>query len=99
MIDSSEIAFFRFATPSGFPRGVGGGWRAETRYKKYSCKSPSKRKSYETICENILSWYQTLLSSLPREAVFLHRRPKTEFSPGLAGQPSNNSRRRLVEGN
>ena len=25
MIDSSEIAFFRFATPSGFPRGVGGG--------------------------------------------------------------------------
>ena len=33
----------------------------------------------ETTCENIVSRYQTLVFSLPREAVFLHRRPKTEF--------------------
>ena len=91
MIESlrtTQIAFFRCATSSGFP---GGG--AETRYKKYSCKSPCKRKSYETTCENIVSRYQTLVSSLPREAVFLHRRPKTEFMTGLAGQPSKNSTR------
>ena len=60
----------------------GGG--AETRYKKYSCKSPCKGKSYETICESIVSWYQTLVSSLPRGTVFLTRRPKTEF---ISGQP------------
>ena len=85
MIESprtTQIAFFRFATPSGFSRG------AQTRYKKYSCKSPCKRKSYETICENIVSRYQTLVSSLHGEAVFLHTRPKTELT-GLAGQPSN----------
>ena len=84
MIESlrtTQIAFFRFATPSGF---LGG---AETRYKKYSCKG----KSYETICENIVSRYQTLVSSLPRGTVFLHRRPKTEFITGQPwkGQPSN----------
>ena len=65
MIESlrtTQIAFFRFATPSGFLRGEGD----ETRYKKYSCKGPCKGKSYETICENIVSRYQTLLSSLPR---------------------------------
>ena len=53
MIESlrtTQIAFFRTATPSGF---LGGG-RAETRYKKYSCKSPCKGNSYETICENIV---------------------------------------------
>ena len=38
---------------------------AETRYKKYPCKAPCKRKSYETICENIVSRYKTLVSSLP----------------------------------
>ena len=80
MIESlrtTQIAFFRFAMPSGF---LG----AETRYKKYSSKSPCKGKSYETTCENIVSWYQTLLSSLPRGTVFLHRRPKTEL---ITGQP------------
>ena len=80
MIESlrtTQITFFRFATPSGF---LGGG----DEVQKYSCKG----KSYETICENIVSLYQTLVSSLPREAVFLHRRPKTEFMTGLAGQPS-----------
>ena len=74
-----QMAFFRFAAPSGFPRG------AEARYKEYSCKSPCKRKSYETTCENTVSRYETLVS----EAVFLHRRPKTEFMTGFAGQPSN----------
>ena len=61
-----------------------GGGGAETRYKMYSCKGPCKGKSYETICENIVSQYQTLVSSLPRGTVFLHRRPKTEF---ITGQP------------
>ena len=69
--------------------GFSGG--AQTRYKKYPCKGSCKRNSYETICENIVSRYQTLVSSLPREAVFLHRRPKTEFITGPPGkeQPSN----------
>ena len=53
-------------------------------YKKYWCKSPCKGKSYETICANIVSRYQTLVSSLPRGTVFLHRRSKTEF---ITGQP------------
>ena len=86
MIESlrtTQIAFFRFATPCGNSGG------AETRYKKYPCKGSSKRKSYETICENIVSRYQILVSSLPRMTVFRHRRPKNEFMTGLAGQPSN----------
>ena len=53
-----HIAFFRFATPSGFL----GGRRQGT--KRILCKGPCKGKSYETICENIVSWYQTLVSSL-----------------------------------
>ena len=96
MIESlrtTQIAFFRFAMPSGF---LG----AETRYKKYSCKSPCKGKSYETICENIVSRYQTLVSSLPRGNVFLHRRPKTELitgQPWKGGAPVKSSTpRRLV---
>ena len=87
MIESlrtTQIAFFRFATPSGI---LG----AETRYKKYSYKSQCKGKSYETICENIVSWYQTLVSSLRRVTVFLHRRPKTEFTNGKPWQPSNHT--------
>ena len=86
MIESlrtTQIAFFRFATPCGNSGG------AETRYKKYPCKGSSKRKSYETICENIVSRYQTHVSSLPRMTVFRLRRPKNEFMTGLAGQPSN----------
>ena len=62
MIESlrtTQIAFFRFATPSGFLEGV------ETRYKTYSCKGLCKEKSYETICENIVSRYQTLGSPPP----------------------------------
>ena len=70
--------------------GFSGG--AETRYKKYPCK----RKSYETICENIVSRYQTLVSSLPREAVFRHRRPKAHFMTGRTGSPV--TRRRTPSG-
>ena len=66
--------------------GFSGG--AQTRYKKYPCKAPCKRNSYETICENIVSRYQTLVFSLPRMTVLWHRRPKTHFMTGLAGQPS-----------
>ena len=67
MIESlrtTQIAFFRFATPCGFFRG------SETRYKKYPCKGSCKRNSYETICENIVSRYQTLVSSLPERPLF-----------------------------
>ena len=80
---TTQIAFFRFATPCGNSGG------AETRYKKYPCKGSCKRKSYETICENIVSRYQTLVSSLPRATTFRHRRPKTEFMTGPHRQPSN----------
>ena len=42
MIESlrtTQIVFFRFATPSGFVGGGGGrAGDAETRYKKYPCK-------------------------------------------------------------
>ena len=68
--------------------GFSGG--EQTRYKKYPCKAPCKRNSYETICENIVSTYQTLVFSLPRMTTLWHRRPKTHFMTGLAGQPSNN---------
>ena len=74
---------------SGSQRLVGFSGGAETRYKKYPCKGSCKRKSYETICENIVSRYQTLVSSLPRMTVFRHRRPKTEFMTGPRRQPSN----------
>ena len=56
----------------------------------FSRKAPCKRKSYETICENIVSRYQTLVASFPRETVFRHRRPKTEFMTGPHRQPSKN---------
>ena len=60
----------------------------QTRYKKYPCKGSCKRNSYETICENIVSRYQTLVFSLPREAVFRRRRPKAHFMTGPHRQPS-----------
>ena len=85
MIESlrtTQIAFFRFATPSGF---LGGG--AETRYKKYSYKGPCKGNSYETICENIVSRYQTLVPSFLREVVFLHRRERTLAKTSNATAP------------
>ena len=81
MIESlraTQIALFRFATLSEFLEGGGG----ETRYKKYSFKGQCKGKSYGTTCENIVSRYQTLVSSLPRGTVFLHRRPTI-----MTGQP------------
>ena len=75
--------------------GFSGG--AQTRYKKYPCKGSCKRKPYETICENIVSRYQTLLSSLPREAVFRRRRPKAHFMTGLHRQPSNKHRTLFIQ--
>ena len=59
------------------------------RYKKYPCKGSCKRKSCETIRENIVSWYQTVVSSLPQMTVFRHRRPKTEFNIRPHRQPGN----------
>ena len=86
MIESlrtTQIAFFRFATPCGFFRG------SADEVQKVSVQG-FVQETYETICENIVSQYQTLVSSLPREAVFVHRRQKTEFITGPHRQPSNN---------
>ena len=69
--------------------GFSGG--AQTRYKKYPCKGSCKRKSYETICENIVSPYQTLVSSLPREAVFRRRPLEAPFMTGRTGSPVNSN--------
>ena len=76
---------------SGSQRPVGFSGRAQTRYKKYPCKAPCKRNSYETICENIVSRYQTLVSSLSRGTTFRHQRPKAHFMTGPHRQPCNNS--------
>ena len=84
MIESlrtTQIAFSRFATPCGFFRG------AETRYKKYPCKGPCKRKSYETICENVVSWYQTLVFSLPWMTAFDTNDRKPNLWLGRTGSP------------
>ena len=77
MIESlrtTQIAFFRFAMPSGFLGGGGG-----DEVPKVFVEGSVQGKSYETIFENIISRYQTLVSSLPREAVFLRRRPKNRI--------------------
>ena len=50
-------------------------------------RSACCRGVYETNCENIVSRYQTLVSSLPREAVFRRRRPKAHFMTGRTGSP------------
>ena len=85
---TTQIAFFRFATPCGFFRGSGDG------VQKVSVQGFVQEKIlYETICENIVSRYQTLVSSLPRMTVFRHRRPKTEFMTGLARQPSKEGKK------
>ena len=62
---TTQIAFFRFATLCGFFRG------SADEVQKLLVQGSCKRKSYETICENIVSRYQTLVSSLPRGTVFL----------------------------
>ena len=66
--------------------GRGGQGGPEARYKKYLCKGPCKEKSNENTCENIVSQYQTFVSSLLRVFVFLRRRPKTEIITGVALQ-------------
>lgn len=43
-------------------------------------------ESNENTCENIVSQYQTFVSSLLRVFVFLRIRPKTEIITGLALQ-------------
>ena len=91
MIESlrtTQIAFFRFATPCGFFRGSG------DEVQKVSVQGfvPD-----ETICENIVSLYQTLMSSLPRMTVFRHRRPKTEFMTGPHRQPSNDAIMQMID--
>ena len=92
MIESlraTQIAFFRFATPCVFFRGSG------DEVQKVSVQGFVQEKIlYETICKNIVSRYQTLVSSLPRMTVFRHRRPKIEFLTGLAGQPSKEGKKK-----
>ena len=85
MIESlrtTKIAFFRFATPCGFFRG------SADEVQKVSVKG-FVQEIYETICENIVSQYQTLVSSLSRETTFRHGRPKAHFMTGPHRQPSN----------
>ena len=65
----------------GFSGGV------QTRYKKYPCKGSCKRNWYETICENIVSRYQTLVPSLSRGTTFWHGRRKAHFMTGRTGSP------------
>ena len=61
--------------------------RTTTPIKATNCKKECEAKiTVENIfCENIVSRYQTLVSSLPQGTVFLHRRPKTDF---ITGKPS-----------
>ena len=66
MIETLRTTQIAFLIRNAF--WVSGG--AEARYKKYSCKGPCKGKSYETTCQDIVSRYQTLVSSLPRETVY-----------------------------
>ena len=85
MIESlraTQIAFFRFATLCGFFRG------SADEVQKVSVQG-FVQEIYETICENIVSQYQTLVSSLPRETTFRHGRPKAHFMTGPHRQPSN----------
>ena len=56
-LGATQIPSFRFATPSGF-LGRGGG-----QVQKVFVLGSAQGKSYETICENIVSRYQT--SCLP----------------------------------
>ena len=82
MIESlrtTQMAFFRFATPCGFFRG------SADEVQKVSVQG-FVQEIYETIYENIVSQYQTLVSS-----TFRHRRQKAHFMTGPHRQPSNNS--------
>ena len=61
MIESlrtTQIAFFRLATPSGF---LGGGG---DEVQKVFVEGSVQGISYETICESIVSRYQNVVSSL-----------------------------------
>ena len=84
-LQTTQIAFFRFATPCGFFRESG------DEVQKVSVQGSVQGK----IIWNHL-WEHRFSVPDPRvfpppEAVFRHRRPKTEFMTGLAGQPSNNT--------
>ena len=83
ILGTTEPDFYR-GSATGIPR------------KKYPCNGPCERKSFETICENIVSRYQILVSSLPRETTFRHRRPNAEFMTGPHRQPSNNQSHRAA---
>ena len=77
---TTQIAFFRFATPCGFFRG------SKDEVQKVSLQGFMQKKIlWNHCCENIVSRYQTLVSSFPREAVFRRRRPKAHFMTGRTG--------------
>ena len=60
MIESlrtTQIAFFRFATPCGFSGG------AQTRYKKYPCKGSCKRYMKPFVRTSFLSTRPSCLPS------------------------------------
>ena len=83
MIESlrtTQIAVFRFATPSGFLRGGGG--------RKRGTKSIRARETpMKPFARNIVSRYQTLVPSFLREVVFLHRRERTLAKTSNATAP------------
>ena len=88
MIESFPTTQIAFLIRNAFWVSGGG---AKARYNKYACKGTWKGKSYKATWENIVSRYQTLVSSLSRETVFPHRWPKTEFITRRPwkGQPSD----------
>ncbi|CAH3183147.1 unnamed protein product, partial [Porites lobata] len=87
LYEALRLEFYGCKTSSQRLVGFSGG--AQTRYKKYPCKGSCKRKPYETICENIVSTYQTLAINSTRNWIYslkvfhflLYRRQYFLFSP------------------
>ena len=77
---TTQIAFL-IRNDSGFRAGGGGG-----RGTKKIRARENRMKPLETTCKIIVSRYQTLVSSLPLDVVFLQRQPKPEIITGPATQ-------------
>ena len=60
--------------------GGGGGGRGEVQKIFVQGSVQGDIVQYETTSENIVSWCQTLVSSLSRETVFLYGLPKTRIN-------------------
>ena len=84
LLQTMQIAFFRFATRSGF---LGGGGRRQGT-KSIRARVRARENPMKPFVRTSFLGTRTLVSSLPWEAVFLPRRPKTEFMTGPHRQPS-----------